>query len=159
MKKATANIFDNFPNLEDYIFENEKITDTSKLTQHEKAMVNLARFFEFNEAFDLNQLFREVDPEWIPFALDQLQTYFYEDTYLTKKQKPLMIKDSADLLNQTAFAELMNAHGFNMNSKKIHMQRKRGKLPKETLLISGHPYWLKEEAKRYIAANQKTDAK
>lgn len=157
MKNSTENIFENFPNLEDYIFENKKITDASDLTQHEKAMVGLARFFEFNEAFDLNQLFKEVDPEWIPFALEQLQTYFYKDTYLTKKQKPLMIKDSADLLNQTAFAELMNTHGFNMNSKKIHMYRKRGKLPKETLVISGNPYWLKEEAEQYIAALKKTD--
>lgn len=158
MKKSTANILDSFPNLETYIVENEKTADASNLTQHEKAMVNLARFFEVNEAFDLNRLFKEVDPEWIPFVLDQLQTYFYEDTYLTKKEKPLMIKDAADLLNQTAFAELMNAHGFNMDSKKIHMQRKRGKLPKETLLISGYPYWLKEDAERYIAANQKTDS-
>lgn len=158
MKKSTANILDSFPNLETYIVENEKAADASNLTQHEKAMVNLARFFEANEAFDLNRLFKEVDPEWIPFALDQLQTYFYEDTYLTKKQKPMMIKDATNLLNQTAFAELMNAHGFKMDSKKIHMQRKRGKLPKETLLISGYPYWLKEDAERYIAANQKTDS-
>lgn len=158
MKKSTANILDSFPNLETYIVENEKTADASNLTQHEKAMVGLARFFEANEACDLNRLFKEVDPEWIPFVLDQLQTYFYEDTYLTKKEKPLMIKDAADLLNQTAFAELMNAHGFNMDSKKIHMQRKRGKLPKETLLISGYPYWLKEDAERYIAANQKTDS-
>lgn len=157
MKNATVNILANFPNIKAYIAGSEKVTGESGLTQHEKAMVSLARFFEFQEAFELNRLFQEVDPEWIPFALEQLQTYFYDDTYLAKKQKPLTISDSADLLNQTEFAALMQTHGYNMDSKKIHMYRKRGKLPKEALMISGKPYWLKEVAERYITANQKTD--
>lgn len=32
-----------------------------------------------------------------------------------------------------------------MDVKKIHMYRKRGKLPTETVMIGGKPYWMKEE--------------
>lgn len=44
----------------------------------------------------------------------------------------------------------MIEHGGNMDTKKIHMLRKRGKLPTETALIGGKPYWLKEEIETYI---------
>lgn len=86
----------------------------------------------------------------VPFALERLQTYLYEDTYLAKTQKPLIIRDPSDLLSQKDFAELMNEHGSNMDVKKIHMYRKRGKLPKETVMIGGKPYWIKETVETYI---------
>ena len=44
----------------------------------------------------------------------------------------------------------MNEHGSNKDTKKIHMLRKRGKLPLETAVIGGKPYWLKEEIETYI---------
>jgi hypothetical protein len=48
----------------------------------------------------------------------------------------------------------MNEHGGNMDTKKIHMLRKRGKLPSETALISGKPYWLKEVIEIYISEHR-----
>lgn len=36
-----------------------------------------------------------------------------------------------------------------------YVEGKRGKLPKETLMISGNPYWLKEKAEWYIVANKR----
>ena len=72
------------------------------------------------------------------------------DTYLTKSPKPLIIKNPNDLLSQKDFGDLMNEHGGNMDTKKIYMLRKRGKLPTETALIGGKPYWLKEQIETYI---------
>ncbi len=84
-----------------------------------------------------------------------MQTYYYEDTYLAKTPKLLILHDSSDVINQPKFAELLNAHSTKMDAKKIHMYRKRGKLPKETTFIENKPYWMKEEALAYISANQK----
>lgn len=155
MKNATQEILVKYPNLAPYVNENDLPSDWTSLNKHEQALAALVRFFEYEEAFELNRIFEEVDPDWIPFALERLWTYLHEDTYLTKTQKPLIIKNSSELLNQQNFAELMNEHGYNMDVKKIHMYRKRGKLPKETALIGGKPYWIKEDVLRYIK-NERT---
>ena len=150
MKNATKEILAKYPNLELYVETKEVKTDWKSLNEHEKALASLSRCFEYGETFDLNRIFKEMEPDWIPFALEQLSTFFYEDTYLAKTQKPLIIKDPGDLLNQSDFALLMREHGNNTDAKKIHMSRKRGKLPKETIMISGKPYWIREEVQRYI---------
>jgi len=150
MKSATQEILVKYPNLAPYLNEKDLPSDWTSLNKHEQALAALARFFEYEELFDLNRIFKEVDPDWIPFVLERLWTYLYEDTYLAKAQKPLIIKDSSDLLSQQNFAELMNEHGYNMDVKKIHMYRKRGKLPKETIIIAGKPYWIKEDVLYYI---------
>lgn len=150
MKNATMEILAKCPNLASYIETREVPKDLKPLNEHEQALAGLARFFEYREAFDLNRLYKEVDAEWIPFALEWLSTYFYADTYLAKTQKPLIIKNPSDLMGQKDFAELMNEHGSTMDVKKIHMYRKRGKLPKETVMIGGKPYWIKEKVENYI---------
>ena len=150
MKKATMEILAKCPNLRLYVELNEHQHDLKILNKNEQVLVALARFFEYEESFDLNQLFREVDSDWIEFAMDRLLTYFYSDTYLTKSPKPLIIKNPNDLLSQKDFGDLMNEHVGNMDTKKIHMLRKRGKLPTETALIGGKPYWLKEQIETYI---------
>lgn len=157
MKKATEKLVQYFPYTFPFLKEKEFPANESTLTQHERAIVSFGRFFEYEEAFDLNSLFQEVDPEWIPVALEILQTYYYEDTYLSKTPKPLIIHDSSDLINQTEFAELLNTHGTKMDAKKIHMYRKRGKLPKETIYIGSKPYWLREDALSYISESQKAE--
>ncbi|MFC6038908.1 hypothetical protein ACFPYN_05495 [Paenisporosarcina macmurdoensis] len=150
MKKATMEILAKCPNLRFYVESKETQHDLKSLNKNEQVLVALARFFEYEESFDLNQLFKEVDSDWIEFAMDRLLTYFYSDTYLTKSPKPLIIKHPNDLLSQKDFGDLMNEHGGNMDTKKIHMLRKRGKLPTETALIGGKPYWLKEQIETYI---------
>lgn len=155
MKSATKEILAKCPNLASYVNSEGVPIDWTPLNEHEQALVALARFFEYEETFDLKKLFKEVDPDWIPFALEILLTYFYEDTYLANTQKPLIINNLNDLLSQQNFAELMNEHGHNMDVKKIHMYRKRGKLPKETAMIGGKPYWIKEDVQHYIQSEQK----
>ena len=150
MKKATMEILAKCPSLRFYVESKEQQHDLNSLNINEQVLVALARFFEFEESFDLNQLFKEMDSDWIEFAMDQLLTYFHSDTYLTKSPKPLIIKNPNDLFSQKDFGNLMNEHGGNMDTKKIHMLRKRGKLPIETALIGGKPYWLKEEIETYI---------
>ena len=150
MKKATMEILAKCPNLRFYVESKEQQHDLKSLNKNEQVLVALTRFFEHEESFDLNQLFKEMDSDWIEFAMDRLLTYFYSDTYLTKSPKPLIIKNPNDLLSQKDFGDLMNEHGANMDAKKIHMLRKRGKLPIETALIGGKPYWLKEEIETYI---------
>jgi len=54
----------------------------------------------YEESFDLKQLFKEIDFDWIEFAMDRLLTYFYYDTYLTLSPKPLYIKNPNVLLSQ-----------------------------------------------------------
>jgi hypothetical protein len=77
-------------------------------------------------------------------------TYFNDDMYLAKTPKPFFIKDTRNLLNQSDFTLLIQEHGNTTDAKKIHMSRKRGKLPKETIMISGMPYWIREEIQRYF---------
>lgn len=149
MKKSTKNIITNFPKLSKWI-EDEDFKETHPLSNHEEAMVRLGRFFEYGENVELNLLFSEIHPDWIPFVLDQLQTYYYEDSYLAKTAKPLILHDATELLNQKDVADLMNQYGYNMDVKKIHMYRKRGKLPKETISIANKPYWLKEDINEYF---------
>jgi len=150
MKKSTMEILAKCPNLKFYVESKEQQHDLKSLNKNEQVLVALSRFFEHEESFDLNQLFKEMDSDWIEFAMDRVLTYFYSDTYLTKSNKPLIIKNPNDLLSQKDFGELMNEHGGNMDTKKVHMLRKRGKLPIETALIGGKPYWLKEEVETYI---------
>lgn len=150
MKKATMEILAKCPNLKFHVESKETQHDLKTLNINEQVLVALARFFEHEESFDLNQLFKEMDSDWIEFAMDRLLTYFYSDTYLTKSPKPLVIKNPNDLLSQKDFGDLMNEHGGNMDTKKIHMLRKRGRLPTETTLIGGKPYWLKEQIETYI---------
>lgn len=69
--------------------------------------------------------------------MDRLLTYFNSDIYQTKSLKLLIIKNPNDSLSQKDYGDLMNEHGDNMNTKKIHMLRKRGKLPTETTLFGG----------------------
>lgn len=71
------------------------------MNEHEQALAALVRFFEYREAFDLNRLYKEVNLEWIPFALERLQTYLYEDMYLAKAQKPLIIREPSDIETTT----------------------------------------------------------
>ena len=150
MKKATMEILAKCPNLIFYVESKEQQRDLKSLNKNEQVLVALTRFFEFEESFDLNQLFKEMNSDWIEFAMDRLLTYFYSDTYLAISPKPLVIKNPNDLLSQKDFGDLMNEHGGNMDTKKIHMLRKRGKLPTETALIGGKPYWLKEKIETYI---------
>ncbi|WP_394122056.1 hypothetical protein [Planococcus donghaensis] len=149
MKKSTKNIITNFPKLREWI-EDADCKETDPLSNHEEAIVRLARFFEYSESVEVNLLFSEIHPDWIPFVLDQLQTYYYEDSYLTKTAKPLILHDATELLNQKDVAALMNQYGYNMDVKKIHMYRKRGKLPTETICIANKPYWLKEDITHYF---------
>ncbi|WP_075617977.1 hypothetical protein [Paenisporosarcina indica] len=155
MKNATKEILAKCPNLASYVNAKDVPSDWTPLNEHEQALTALARFFEYEETFDLNRLFKEVDPDWIPFALERLLTYFHDDTYLANTQKPLIINNPSDLLSQQNFAELMNEYGHNMDVKKIHMYRKRGKLPKETAMIGGKPYWIKEDVQHYIQSERK----
>ncbi len=137
-------------NLRFYVETKEQQQDLKSLNQNEQVLVALARFFEYEESLDLNHVFKEMDSNWIEFAMDRLLTYFYSDTYHAESFKPLIIKNTNDLLSQKDIGELINKHGGNMDTKKIHMLRKRGKLPTETALIGGKPYWLKEEIETYI---------
>ncbi|WP_394189457.1 hypothetical protein [Paenisporosarcina quisquiliarum] len=150
MKNATKEILTHYPKLACYIEKKEIPKDWTPLNENEQAFASLARLFEYEETFDLNRLFKEIDSDWISFALERIWTYYHEDTYLAKTQKPLIIKNPSDLLSQQNFAELMNEYGYTMDVKKIHMYRKRGKLPKETAIIGGKPYWVKEDVQNYI---------
>ena len=157
MKKSTKNIITKFPKLTEWI-EDGDYKETDPLSSHEEAIVRLARFFEYGETVELNLLFSEIHPDWIPFVLDQLQTYYYEDSYLAKTAKPLILHDATELLNQKDVAALMNQYGYNMDVKKIHMYRKRGKLPKETINIANKPYWLKEDINDYFVELQSKES-
>lgn len=150
MKKATMEILAKCQNLRLYVEAKEQQHDLKLLNQNEQVLVTLARFFEYEESFDLNLMFKEMETDWMEFAIHRLLTYFYSDTYHAKSVKPLIIKNPNDLLSQKDIGKLMNEHGGNMDTKKIHMLRKRGKLPTETTLIGGKPYWLKEEIETYI---------
>ena len=126
MKNATMEILAKCPNLRFYVESKEQQYDLKSLNKNEQVLVALARFFEYEESFDLNQLFKEMDSDWIEFAMDRLLTYFHSDTYLTKSPKPLIIKNPNDLLNQKDFGDLMNEDGGNMDPRKFTCYGREG---------------------------------
>lgn len=147
MAYATGVVLQYFPMLKDHIPNGDSalLTDDSlsKLNPTQQTFLRLIWFFEKpNEAnFNLESLYKELDEDWIEFALEAVYTFFKKDTYLLQQSQSMLVKEDSEFLNQSQFARYLSDQGLNYSRKKFNVYLSRGKLPKPDLTVSGTPYW------------------
>lgn len=147
MKNTTQKIINQFPQLKPLLDKSNKevLKTSSTLSELEKTFLQLARFFEKpnEEALSLQLLYQHLEDEWLEFALQLIVEFFRNETYLIKNPNFSIIRDSQDYYTQSDFARYLEDKGIHFPQNKIAVYRKRGKFPKEDLLIAGTPYWSK----------------
>ena len=119
MKKTTQRIVEKFPNLKDKVLERQGsglvIVDDYAISRSSGAIfLKLALFFESPEKahFDLASIYKDLDNDWLEWALELITQYFQEDTFLIQNPSFTMIKDGSDYLNLTQFAQFLTEQGL-----------------------------------------------
>lgn len=148
MKNVTNTIIEYFPMIEGKLNDRENSTLLDEtiegLNQIESTFLNLAWYFENpeNVEFNLGLLYRNLDNNWLELALELINRFFIENTYLIQKPTLAIIrKDDNNYFSQIKFAEYLSENGLNFDRKKINVYYNRGKLPEPDLKIDGIPYW------------------
>ena len=157
MKQTTQILVEKFPMLEGYLYAYENIFDSGKAMdslsdQTEKTFLKLAWFFENPDEYDgfhLGLLYKYLEDDWLVFALDLIQSYFKNDTYLLKDATHSVIVDDDNYLSQSDFARFLSDQGLNYSQNKLAVYLKRGKLPPEDTRIAGKPYWSRRTVEKY----------
>ncbi|MCM3736495.1 hypothetical protein M3215_11830 [Bacillus cytotoxicus] len=157
MKKATKRVLEEFPCFEKKLqaYSEGNLPDMLIALQSldneiEQTFFKLACFFENpdQKEFCLNDLYKNLQDDWLELALELITFYFKFDMYLIKDPKsPLIITDN--YVNQSEFARILNEKGVRYTQKKIAVYRKRGKFPQEDVMIGGTPYWTKESVEKF----------
>lgn len=155
MKKSIEKIYTKFPMLSAHLNDSDTIAK-KELAKEEYVFLKMIKFFnETEESFDVALLKENLERDWLAFALDVLNTYFKEDTYLMPEDQSMTIYEHDPLLNQTAFAQFLSDNGLNFDRRKFSTYRGRGLMPYPDVTIAGIPYWKTSTAKDYL--NDKTD--
>jgi hypothetical protein len=161
MKKATSLIIEKMPYLEKHVQADHNML----VRQHaldalddeiERTFLQLIWFFEepkIND-FDLKNLYRHLENDWLVFALDVIDFYFKEDTYLIQESSDSVLV-SDDYLDQSAASRYLEAKGLHFPQGKIATYILRGTFPKEDLIISGKKFWRKNTMDNYAIQIQK----
>lgn len=156
MKNATKKVLDYFPMLEKHVPEHDSTLlsneTLSKLNETEQIFLRLIWFFENpdKENFNLESLYKEVDRDWLAFALEAIYSFFKNDTYLLDKQDFSMVTRDSKYLNQTEFANYLTENGLNYSRHKLHVYLNRGNIPAPDLTISNAKYWLLSTCDRFL---------
>lgn len=160
MKKATSLVIEKLPILKDHI----KADENMLVRQHaldgldnevERTFLKLIWFFEKpgSNDFDLKNLYMQLKDEWLVFALDVIDFYFKEDTYLIQESTDLVLI-SDDYLDQNGASRYLESKGLNFPQGKIATYILRGKFPREDLIISGKKFWRKSTIDKYASEFQ-----
>jgi protein involved in sex pheromone biosynthesis len=162
MKNTTKRIVEKFPNLEEKVLEMNGsglviVDDIQSLDSVECTFLKLALFFEDpkNAYFDLAFLYKELDNDWLEWALELITQFFQEDTYLIQKPSFMIIKDGSDYLNLTQFAQYLTDQGLRYDRQKVNLYYERGKIPQPDLWIGGTKYWSRNTATSYMKQEKK----
>ena len=162
MKNTTKRIVEKFPNLEEKVLEMNGsglviVDDIQSLDSVEGTFLKLALFFEDpkNAHFDLAFLYKELDNDWLEWALELITQFFQEDTYLIQKPSFMIIKDGSDYLNLTQFAQYLTDQGLRYDRQKVNLYYERGKIPQPDLWIGGTKYWSRDTATKYSKEEKK----
>ncbi|WP_026688364.1 hypothetical protein [Alteribacter aurantiacus] len=153
MKKSVEMLVLRMPFLGDISGEKEDVFKNGRFTDVEKVFLEL--YFHFldpeRHAFDMGLVYQHLDSEDVILVLQAFEAFYRQDNYLIRRDTALFIreKESLEYFNQRDFAAYMNSHGHSFSRAKIKVYYDRGKLPKEDLLISSKPYWLKETVEKY----------
>ncbi|RBW68089.1 hypothetical protein DS031_18610 [Bacillus taeanensis] len=121
------------------------------LNDVEATFSKLARFFENTEEedFHLGWLYRDLDDDWLEFALELIAFYSREDTYLIKNPSFSLVREGNDYLNQTQFAGYLAENGLKYDRVKLNVYLKRGKVPKPDIELAGTSYWAISTVERF----------
>ena len=162
MKNTTKRIVEKFPNLEEKVLEINGsglviVDDIQSLDSVEHTFLKLALFFENpeNAHFDLASLYKELDNDWLEWALELITQFFQEDTFLIQNPSFTMIKDGSDYLNLTQFAQYLTEQGLRYDRQKVNLYYERGKIPQPDLWIGGTKYWSRNTATKYSKEEKK----
>lgn len=155
MKKATMRIIEAFPELKGEI-TNSKNMDTDvegdrSFDPLQNTFLKLALFFENPEGteFNLGSLYKDLDNDWLEWALELITQFFKEDTYLIQEPSFAIVKDGSEYLNQSQFADCLTAQGLKYDRAKVKNYYDRGKIPAPDLVIAGTKYWKRSTAYEY----------
>lgn len=145
-------VLEYFPAVEKVLKQQES---KQSLNEQEQVMLELCLFFEKPDlhSFDMKEVYKLGDQDSIRFVFRAFQVFFEKDTYLfplSDGESIIQEKQPIEYLNQTDFARYLNEQGISFTQNKLAVYRSRGKLPKEDMVISGRPYWMKETAEQYV---------
>ena len=162
MKKTTRRIIGKFPGLKPKLgaYKDVKLAADAlqSLDPVEQTFLKLAWFFENPdvEGFDLRILYKQLDDDWLEWALELITLYFREDTYLIKKPSFSIIKENdSNYLNQSQFADYLTERGLKYDRAKVKNYYDRGIIPKADLMVAGTKYWTQSTAQQYCEQEQK----
>lgn len=160
MKVATKKIIEYFPYLEKLIPDSESVIleqqTLDNLNDTEQVFLKMIWFFERpdDNNFNLYDLLRYIDKDWLSFALESIVVYFSDDTYLIDEPTFSLITDDKVYLNQNNFTNFLNEnkekHGRKFSRPMLNTYLKRGVIPNPDLTISDTKYWLKETCEKYL---------
>jgi len=160
MKKTTEKVIEMFPALEKHIPDYDSVLlEQQTLNQFndvEQVFLKLIWFFENPNEYNFNlfDLYRSLDDDWLSFALECIVSFFENDTYLLKDAHFSIIKEGNDYMNQTRFADFLNEHkslhGKNFSRAMLNTYLKRGAIPEPDLIIGNTKYWEKDTCQDYL---------
>lgn len=155
-KIATNKIIAELPALEKILIAKEgghsKEESSSELSDVEQVFLDLALFFEnaSEENFNLANLYKHLDNDWLEFALESIQTFFYKDTFLIQYPTHSIITEDDHYMNQSKFADFLNENGLKYDNAKLSVYISRGVIPEADITISGTKYWLRSTCETFL---------
>lgn len=154
MKKATKHVLKAFPYLEKYAKKEGRSEEEvlKSLLDEEKVAMKMIWFFETPKSghFDLKELYDHLTDSQLASALEAVNMFFLEDTYLMKDENVSIIREEDEYLNKTSFAAFLTENGVSFSRAKLSMYDKRGVLPKGDIIIAGAKYWRKATCEKYL---------
>ncbi|WP_409304864.1 hypothetical protein [Peribacillus sp. SCS-155] len=149
MKKTTRKIMDQFPYMEQMINEFGQSNELTSLSDTEKTFLKLAQFFERPEekTFDLQDMYGNLDNDWLELALKLIVEFFREDTSLIDTSSFMFMRQGEDYLNEQQFVQYLVKQGLKRHQAATFT--KNAKVPAADLQMNGIPYWKKETVLRY----------
>lgn len=160
MKQSTKKILEFFPILENKIPNDKSVLleqqMLDQLNSTEAVFLKMAWFFEkpYENNFNLFDLFKGVDKDWLSFALECISIFFYKDNYFSSYSSFSIITGEDEYLNQSDFADFLNEnkekHGKNFSRQMVNIYLKRKVIPEPDLEIAGSKFWLKESCVEYL---------
>ena|SRR5699024_10618108 len=150
---ATKRVLEYFPALEKHIHGcRNNDGDIPQLDAIENVFLQLVRFFQHpdKENFHLGTLYKQLDNDWLEFALEVIYIYFQQDTYLIRESNHSIITDGDYYMNQSRFAEFLNENGLKYDRSKLNVYIEREKAPAADIVISGTKYWERSTCERFL---------
>jgi hypothetical protein len=128
MHQATQMIVRQFPIIKKHL-NSEKIS--VQLTDTELIFTKLVDFLEHPKTnhFDLSE-FNKLAQDWLEFALDILNVYFYKNMYSDYSEKRHHAYLVDDLVNQTEFVRMLIQSGIDYTQSKFSVYYSRGIVPR-----------------------------